>query len=78
MRAHATAIAVRRYRPRIDGLFARIERWTDLTTAETHWRSITRDNVTTLYGTTPESRIADPTASTVPATRLQLADLRDL
>ncbi len=51
---------IRRYRPRIEGLFARIERWTDLTTGKIHWRSITRDNVTTLYGKTAESRIADP------------------
>ena len=27
---------------------------------EAYWRSITRDNVTTLYGRTPASRIADP------------------
>ena len=51
---------VRRYRPRIEGLFARIERWTDITTHETHWRSISRDNITTLYGKTSESRITDP------------------
>src|SRR5215213_3876260 len=38
------------YRPRIEGMFARIERWTDLATGVVHWRSITRDNVTTLYG----------------------------
>jgi RHS repeat-associated protein len=51
---------VRRYRPRVEGLFARIERWTSQQTGEVHWRSITRDNVTTLYGRTMESRIADP------------------
>ncbi len=51
---------VRRYRPRIEGLFARIERWTDQATGEIHWRSISRDNITTLYGKTEESRIADP------------------
>jgi RHS repeat-associated protein len=51
---------IRRYRPRIEGLFARIERWTDIASDETHWRSITRDNVTTLYGKTAESRITDP------------------
>jgi RHS repeat-associated protein len=50
---------VHRYRPRIEGLFARIERWVDRATGETHWRSISRDNVTTLYGRTPESRIED-------------------
>jgi RHS repeat-associated protein len=48
------------YRPRIEGLFARIERWRDFDSAETHWRSISSDNVTTVYGATPESRIADP------------------
>ena len=51
---------VRRYRPRIEGLFARIERWTDQATGETHWHSISRDNVTTLYGKTANSRISDP------------------
>jgi RHS repeat-associated protein len=51
---------VERYRPRVEGLFARIERWTHLGTGEVHWRSITRDNVTTRYGTTAESRVADP------------------
>jgi hypothetical protein len=51
---------VYRYRPRIEGLFARIERWTDHDSGDTHWRSITKDNVTTLYGKTEESRIYDP------------------
>lgn len=51
---------IRRYRPRIEELFARIERWTNLTTGEIHWRSISRDNITTLYGKTAENRIADP------------------
>ena len=48
------------YRPRVEGLFARIERWTRQDGADVHWRSISRDDVTTLYGTTAESRIADP------------------
>lgn len=52
---------VRRYRPRIEGLFACIERWTSLPNAqETFWRSISKDNVTTWYGKTPESRIVNP------------------
>ncbi len=42
---------VRRYRPRFDGLFARIERWTNDEPGDVHWRSITKDNVTTLFGT---------------------------
>ena len=51
---------IRQYRPRIEGLFARIERWTKVDSGETYWRSITKDNITTLYGKTEESRIADP------------------
>ncbi len=52
---------VRRYRPRVEGLFARIERWTNLSEPQdTFWRSISKDNVTTWYGKTAESRISDP------------------
>ena len=52
---------VDRYRPRIEGLFARIERWTNLTTAsDCFWRSISRNNITTWYGKSKESRISDP------------------
>ena len=57
---------VQRYRPRIEGLFARIERWTNLQTGETHWRSITRDNVTTLYGKDDNSRIFAPADANQP------------
>lgn len=51
---------IRRYRPRIEGLFARIERWTRLSDGDTHWRSISKDNILTVYGSSFESRIADP------------------
>ena len=51
----------RSIRPRIEGLFARIERWTNTTDAtDVFWRSITRENIATFYGTTSGSRIADP------------------
>ena len=43
--------------------------------ATIHWRSITRDNITTCYGTTADSRIADPDD---PAACFQLAHLREL
>ncbi|MBK7236311.1 MAG: hypothetical protein IPI02_12030 [Sterolibacteriaceae bacterium] len=50
-----------RYCPRIEGLFARIERWTNTTdTTDVFWRSISKDNVTTWYGKSADSRIADP------------------
>ena len=61
---------VRHYRPRIEGLFARIERWTNVPdphdvqwrsiTHDVHWRSISKDNILTIYGKDEYSRIADP------------------
>ena len=51
--------SVLRYRPRIEGLFARIERWTRRD-GDVHWRSISRDNISSVYGFDPGSRIADP------------------
>jgi RHS repeat-associated protein len=53
--------AIHRYRPRVESLFAQIERWINLTDAtDTFWRCITRDNLTSWYGSTVASRIADP------------------
>lgn len=51
---------VRRYRPRIEGLFARIERWTRKSSGDVHWRSISKDNILTIYGKDGKSRISDP------------------
>jgi len=51
---------VKRYRPRIEGLFARIERWTRLEDGDEHWRSISKDNTLTVYGRDAASRIFDP------------------
>src|SRR5690606_5744960 len=51
---------VYRYRPRIEGLYARIERWVRRSDGDTHWRTIAPDNRATLYGRTPAARIADP------------------
>jgi RHS repeat-associated protein len=48
------------YRPRTEGLFARIERWTCRETGLAHWRTISRDNILTVYGLDAASRIADP------------------
>lgn len=51
--------AVHAYRPRVEGLFARIERWVRVADGDTFWRSIAPDNVTSVYGRTPASRITD-------------------
>jgi RHS repeat-associated protein len=49
------------YRPRIEGMFARIERWTSVTHPEdVHWRSLSPDNVLTVYGRDAASRVVDP------------------
>ncbi|HSR18219.1 MAG TPA: SpvB/TcaC N-terminal domain-containing protein, partial [Ignavibacteriaceae bacterium] len=51
---------VTRYRPRIEGLFARIEKWKDNGTGEVFWKTITSGNVHSYFGLTSESRIHDP------------------
>jgi RHS repeat-associated protein len=52
---------IRCYRPRIEGLFARLERWTNQADrTDVFWRSISKDNVITFYGKSSDSRIADP------------------
>ncbi len=51
---------IRFYKPRIEGLYARIERWTKIESLEIKWRIITKDNITTLFGWTSNSRLADP------------------
>lgn len=49
---------VKRYQPRIEGLFARIEYITS--TTDSWWRVTTKDNIVTYYGLTATGRIADP------------------
>lgn len=52
---------IQRYRPRIEGLFARIERWTNATAdGDVHWRSFSKDNILAIYGKDNNSRITDP------------------
>ncbi|MBA3968272.1 MAG: toxin, partial [Nitrospirales bacterium] len=56
---------IQRYRPRIEGLFARIEQWTNqIDPNDTFWRSLSKDNITTWYGKTSESRIVDAADTT--------------
>src|SRR5260370_4657431 len=51
---------IHRYRPRVEGAFARIERWINTADPQdTFWRSISKDNITAWYGKTAESRLAD-------------------
>ena len=57
----AAGYTIHRYRPRIEGLFARIERWTRQSDGDVHWRSISKDNIHTLYGKGLNAPISDPT-----------------
>ena len=56
---------VQLYRPRTEGMFARIERWANVAEAsDVFWRTISKENITTWFGQTAESRIADPSDAT--------------
>ncbi len=48
------------YRPRTEGLFAKIEQWTHNSTGESYWRVTSRDNITSIFGKTSQGRICDP------------------
>lgn len=52
--------SVERYRPRVESEFSLIQKWTNLATGDIHWRSITKDNITSIYGRDNSSRIFDP------------------
>ena len=53
--------SVQRYCPRIEGLYGRIEKWTSTTNStDVHWRTITPENTTTVYGQDANSRVFDP------------------
>jgi len=52
-------LTVKRYRPRVESGFARIERITDAT-GQTWWKVTSRENVVTLFGFSEAARLADP------------------
>nr|WP_320014185.1 SpvB/TcaC N-terminal domain-containing protein [uncultured Desulfobacter sp.] len=50
---------VKRYRPRVEGTFSRIERIVHKNHG-TYWKITTRENVVTIFGRSPTTRIANP------------------
>ncbi|GFZ99428.1 SpvB/TcaC N-terminal domain-containing protein [Okeania sp. KiyG1] len=48
------------YRPRTEGLFAKIEQWSNNSTGDSYWRVTSKDNITSIFGKTPQARISDP------------------
>ncbi|PRQ02182.1 Mono(ADP-ribosyl)transferase SpvB [Enhygromyxa salina] len=51
---------IQRFMPRVEGGFARIERWTSQATGDVHWRTISPENVTSFFGRTASARVSDP------------------
>jgi RHS repeat-associated protein len=51
---------IERYRPRVEGAFARIARYTHKGTGAIHWQTRTRDNVLRIYGQSAGAQVADP------------------
>jgi RHS repeat-associated protein len=51
---------IRRYRPRVESGFARIEQWRDESSGLIHWRTVSADNITRLYGQSTAACLSDP------------------
>lgn len=49
-----------RYRPRVEAGFQRIEHWMAADGSVSQWRITDRSNITSVFGSSDESRIADP------------------
>jgi Salmonella virulence plasmid 65kDa B protein/Insecticide toxin TcdB middle/C-terminal region/Insecticide toxin TcdB middle/N-terminal region len=55
---------VHHYRPRVEVVFQRVERWISTDGQSSHWRIISSDNITSIYGYSEESQVADPSDAT--------------
>ncbi len=55
-----TGYIVKRYIPRIEGLFARIEHITKNGVPGSWWKVTSKENTVSYYGLTPAARVADP------------------
>ena len=56
----STGEIVKTYRPRIEGLFAKIEKIKSKTDTSFYWKVTTRDNIATFFGRSGKSRISKP------------------
>jgi len=59
-RDSANGFIIRNYKPRTEGTFARIERWTEKKNGRIKWRIISKENITTLFGWTGNSVLSNP------------------
>lgn len=51
---------VQRYRPRVEGLFARLEKISVQNEPGFYWKVTTKENVATIFGRTEAARVSDP------------------
>ncbi len=56
----STTYILRRYRPRVEAGFTRIEYWQADDASNSFWRTITADNITSVFGYDQHSRIVNP------------------
>lgn len=54
---------IKRYRPRIEGAFAKIERWTNKSDGDIYWKVTSKDNTISIFGESPAFRISDPSSA---------------
>ncbi|WP_421921236.1 SpvB/TcaC N-terminal domain-containing protein [Marinifilum sp.] len=52
--------SIKRYMPRTEGLFVQIEQWRNTTNGDIHWRTISKENLISVYGQDASARIAHP------------------
>ena len=55
----ADVYEVQRYRPRVEGGFALIERWRRVADGRVHWRTLSAANVRRTYGKGDQARVTD-------------------
>ena len=50
---------VTRYRPRTEGMFAKIELWRDPVSGDSFWKTVSKENVASVYGQSEDAKISD-------------------
>ena len=56
----STDYRVKRYFARHESAFIRIEKWTEKSSGQVHWRTLNGEGVTSIYGISEQGRLADP------------------
>ncbi|MBC7862699.1 MAG: sugar-binding protein, partial [Bacteroidia bacterium] len=54
-------VVIYAYAPRVEGLFSKIEQYIDKSSGNSYWKVVSKNNITSLYGSTTLSQVANPT-----------------